>query len=63
MVMEKIIPYRPLSDMDTDGVYFDDYVREKLQQTREEEICHYSGLPSLKMYMKEEVEYESNHSS
>jgi hypothetical protein len=49
--MEKYILYRPLSDMESDGVYFPDYIREKLEKEREEEVCHYSGLPSLKMYM------------
>lgn len=38
------IQYRPLSDMESNGVYF---------ETDEDVTCHYSGLPALSVYMEE----------
>jgi hypothetical protein len=44
------IANRPLSDMDSGGVYF------------EEEVCQYSGLPSVTTYIeKEEDEIILDH--
>ncbi len=49
--------YRPLSDMESNGVYFD---REEETQS-EESLCHYSGLPSVQSY-EEEDNYVLGHS-
>ncbi len=43
------ITNRPLSDMDSSGVYF------------EEEICQYSGLPSVTTYEEKEEETTLGH--
>jgi len=42
--------HRPLSDMEDNGVYFDPHIKELLVKKREEEICQYSGLPSVMSY-------------
>jgi len=49
----KGIAYRPLSDMESNGVYFD---TDELLLVGDESICQYSGLPSLATYIKEEEE-------
>lgn len=49
--MKQGIAYRPLADMETNGIYF---------ERDEVEICEYSGLPSVKSYEKEE-EKEEEH--
>ena len=41
---------RTMADMESDGMYFPDDVREKLKEYREEMHCEYSGLPSPKSY-------------
>ncbi len=41
---------RTISDMESDGMYFSDEVKEKLEKQREELFCEYSGLPSPKAY-------------
>lgn len=41
---------RTISDMESDGMYFSEEVREKLEKEREELFCEYSGLPSVKAY-------------
>jgi hypothetical protein len=41
---------RTIADMESDGMYFSDEVREKLEKEREELFCEYSGLPSVKAY-------------
>lgn len=38
-----------ISDMESDGIYFPENVREELKRRREE-ICEYSGLPSVNSY-------------
>lgn len=50
------IAYRPLSDMESDGVYFD---RDELLLLGDESMCQYSGLPSVESYIDkgEEVDY------
>jgi hypothetical protein len=51
---EKITVYnamqRNVADMESDGVYFDEAIKEILKQQREELNCEYSGLPSVKAY-------------
>jgi hypothetical protein len=47
------ISYRPLSDMHSDGVYFD---KDELLILGDESMCQYSGLPSVQSYVKEEEE-------
>ena len=41
---------RTISDMESDGVYFPDEVKEELEKRREELICEYSGLPGVSTY-------------
>jgi hypothetical protein len=41
---------RNIADMESDGVYFDENVKEILRKQREELHCEYSGLPSVKAY-------------
>ncbi len=41
---------RTISDMESDGMYFSDEVKQKLEKEREELFCEYSGLPSPKAY-------------
>jgi len=41
---------RTMSDMESDGIYFPEEVRERLKEYREELNCEYSGLPSVKSY-------------
>jgi hypothetical protein len=41
---------RTISDMESDGMYFPEDVREKLKEYRDELLCEYSGLPSPKSY-------------
>lgn len=48
--------YRTISDMESDGVYFPEGVKEELKKQREELHCEYSGLPSVSSYSnKEEI--------
>lgn len=46
---------RTISDMESDGMYFPQEVKEKLEQEREELFCEYSGLPSPKAYNNEQI--------
>ena len=41
---------RTIADMESDGMYFSEEVKEKLEKEREELFCEYSGLPSPKSY-------------
>ena len=41
---------RTISDMESDGMYFSNDVKKKLEKEREELFCEYSGLPSPKAY-------------
>ena len=41
---------RPISDMESDGVYFSDEDKKILQEHREQNWCHYSDLPSVASY-------------
>lgn len=47
---EKKAMIRTISDMESDGVYFSDDVKEQLKKQRQELLCEYSGLPSVKAY-------------
>ena len=47
--MKNYMSNRPLSDMESDGVYFP----EKEPQEEVIDICHYSGLPSVMSYSDE----------
>jgi hypothetical protein len=44
----KGISYRPLSDMESNGVYFD---KDELLLVGDDSLCQYSGLPSVESYM------------
>lgn len=46
---------RTISDMESDGMYFSDEVKEKLEKEREELFCEYSGLPSPKSYNTNQI--------
>jgi hypothetical protein len=52
--IKKIV--RTISDMESDGIYFSQEVKDELKKQREELLCHYSGLPSLKSYQKNNQE-------
>ena len=41
---------RTISDMENDGVYFPDSIKDELEKKREELYCEYSNLPSVKSY-------------
>jgi hypothetical protein len=43
---------RTISDMESNGMYFPDDVKEKLKEYKEDLHCEYSGLPSPKSYAK-----------
>ena len=42
--------HRTIADMESDGIYFPEEVKDKLEEYREELFCEYSGLPSPKSY-------------
>jgi hypothetical protein len=41
---------RTIADMESDGIYFSEDVKEELRKQRDELHCEYSGLPSPKAY-------------
>lgn len=41
---------RTIADMELDGMYFSEEVKEKLEKEREDLFCEYSGLPSVRAY-------------
>lgn len=59
-IMKESILYRPLADMETDGVYFSEEVKLELEKRKVDSVCEYSGLPSVLTYMEEE--YHQGHS-
>lgn len=59
--MKESILYRPMADMETDGVYFSEEVKKELDKRKVESICEYSGLPSVLSYV-EEMDYHQGHS-
>lgn len=42
--------HRTMADMESDGIYFPEEVKEEMKKQREELYCEYSGLPSVKAY-------------
>lgn len=42
--------HRTMADMESEGIYFPDDVKEEMKKQREELYCEYSGLPSVKAY-------------
>jgi hypothetical protein len=44
---------RTIADMESDGMYFSEDIKQKLEQEREELFCEYSGLPSPKAYERD----------
>lgn len=56
--MATSMSYRPLSDMESNGVYFE---RQDDILDIPPSLCEYSGLPSVQSYMDEE-EYVIGHS-
>jgi hypothetical protein len=46
-----------IADMETNGIYFPDEVKEVLETRRVDAICEYSGLPSVSSYLQEEYFY------
>jgi hypothetical protein len=44
--------HRTISDMESEGIYFPEDVKEELKRQRDELHCEYSGLPSVQSYMK-----------
>ena len=46
---------RTISDMESDGLYFPEEVKEELKRQREELNCEYSGLPSVKAYENQKI--------
>ena len=45
---------RTIADMESDGMYFSEDIKEKLEKEREELFCEYSGLPSPKAYDRDD---------
>ena len=41
---------RTIADMESDGIYFSEDVKDELKRQRDELNCEYSGLPSVKAY-------------
>jgi hypothetical protein len=41
---------RTIADMESDGIYFSDDVKDELKRQRDELKCEYSGLASVKSY-------------
>jgi hypothetical protein len=58
--MKNYILHRPLSDMESDGVYFDESVKKLLVEEREKQVCQYSGLPSVWMYTTDKVKVHND---
>lgn len=46
---------RTMADMEFDGIYFPEKVKEDLKKKRDELYCEYSGLPSVKSYDKNQL--------
>jgi len=46
---------RTIADMESDGMYFSEEIKEKLEKEREELFCEYSGLPSVKAYSNTKI--------
>ena len=46
---------RTIADMESDGMYFSEDIKKKLEKEREELFCEYSGLPSPKAYNNDQI--------
>jgi ribosome assembly protein YihI (activator of Der GTPase) len=46
---------RTISDMESDGMYFPEEIKDELEKQREELYCEYSGLPSVRAYDTDQV--------
>ena len=57
--MKDGMSYRPLADMESNGVYFD---IDELLLVGDESICQYTGLPSVKTYVEDNNHVEIGHS-
>ena len=57
--MKEGMSYRPLADMESNGVYFD---IDELLLVGDESICQYTGLPSVKTYVEDNNHVEIGHS-
>jgi hypothetical protein len=44
-----------IADMESCGVYFTDEQKDVLEKEREDNICKYSGLPSLLTYIENQT--------
>jgi hypothetical protein len=42
--------HKTIADMESDGIYFPEDIKEELKKQREELTCEYSGLPSIRAY-------------
>jgi len=45
--------YRPLADMESNGVYFDEEYEKTILENN---LCQYSGLPSISSYLENKEE-------
>ncbi len=56
-VQERVMFYkkvkRTIADMESDGVYFPEEVKEELEKKRQSLMCEYSGLPSAAFYLED----------
>jgi len=41
---------RTIADMESDGIRFPEDIKKEFEKRREDMICNYSGLPSIKSY-------------
>ena len=57
--MKEGMSHRPLTDMESNGVYFD---IDELLLVGDESICQYTGLPSVSTYMEEHEHVAIGHS-
>jgi hypothetical protein len=47
--------HRTIADMESEGIYFPEEVKEELKKQRDELHCEYSGLPSVQSYMEKSL--------
>jgi len=57
--MKDGMSYRPLADMESNGVYFD---IDELLLVGDENICQYTGLPSVSSYVEQHEHVVIGHS-
>lgn len=57
--MKDGMSYRPLADMESNGVYFD---IDELLLVGDESICQYTGLPSVSTYVEDYEHVAIGHS-